>query len=87
METAQRNQWHKKFADRYKGPFKVLEILIFFFYFEKGQLYKEMHMERNTTRNEEPPIHNAAKRRKSGVGVIQTRRTMISTGRRAISSE
>ena len=27
VETTQRNQMHKKFADRYKGPFKVLEIL------------------------------------------------------------
>ena len=33
----------------------------FLFFFENGQLYKEMHMERNTTRNEEPPINTGAK--------------------------
>ena len=27
VETTQRNLMHKKFADRYKGPYKVLEIL------------------------------------------------------------
>ena len=27
VETSQRNLMHKKFADRYKGPYKVLEIL------------------------------------------------------------